>query len=178
MNFATAERQETLFPEARFDAPAYKVAPSKQLSDDEIIHKAMVILDRRMRLPARDVFSAPDSVKRWLRLHFAGEFQQEHFTVLFLDSQNRLIEARRMFSGTLTQTSVYPREVVRLSLQVGAAAVVLSHNHPSGTTAPSRADECVTQALKSALGLIDVRVLDHVIVAGTEALSMAERGLL
>jgi DNA repair protein RadC len=98
--------------------------------------------------------------------------------VLFLDAQNRLVEMRVMFSGTLTQTSVYPREIVAAALQIGAAAVVLAHNHPSGTVQPSRADEALTQTLKAALALVDVRVLDHVIVAPGSALSMAEKGLL
>ena len=102
----------------------------------------------------------------------------EIFAVLFLDSQNRLIALEEMFRGTLTQTSVYPREVVLRALHHHAAAVVLTHNHPSGTVQPSRADEALTQTLKAALALVDVRVLDHVIVAPGQALSMAERGLI
>jgi DNA repair protein RadC len=100
------------------------------------------------------------------------------FAVLFLDAQNRMLAMEELFRGTLTQTSVYPREIVLRALQHGAAAVVLAHNHPSGTVDPSRADEVLTHTLRAALGLVDVRVLDHVIVAQGGALSMAERGLL
>ena len=98
--------------------------------------------------------------------------------MLFLDSQNKLLAMEEMFRGTLTQTSVYPREVVLRGLHHQAGAVVLAHNHPSGSVQPSRADESLTQTLKAALALVDIRVLDHVIVAPGQALSMAERGLL
>lgn len=129
------------------------------------------------QLAARDVFGSPDAVKRYLQLHLARK-PQEQFAVLFLDAQNRLIQMQVMFRGALTQTAVYPREIVREALVLGAAAVVLAHNHLSGTVQPSRADEALTQTIKSALALVDVRVLDHVIVAPGNALSMAERGLL
>ena len=129
------------------------------------------------QLKAREVFSSPGAVKQYLQLHLAMK-QHEVFAVLFLDAQNRLIEMKELFRGTLTQTSVYPREVVKHALECDAAAVVLAHNHPSGTVQPSRADEALTQTLKAALALIDVRVLDHVIVARGDALSMAEKGLL
>jgi DNA repair protein RadC len=98
--------------------------------------------------------------------------------VLFLDSQNKLLAMEELFRGTLTQTSVYPREVVIRALHHGAAAVVLAHNHPSGSVQPSRADEALTQTLKAALALVDVRVLDHIIVGPGQALSMAETGLI
>jgi len=107
-----------------------------------------------------------------------AHFQREVFAMLLLDSQNRMIDFDILFYGTLSQSSVYPREIVSRALRYNAAAVILSHNHPSGVVQPSRADECLTQTLKSALALIDVRVLDHVIVAQGAALSMAERGLL
>jgi DNA repair protein RadC len=97
---------------------------------------------------------------------------------MFLDAQNRVIEFKELFAGTLAQTSVYPREVVREALRLNAAAVILSHNHPSGETRPSRADEVLTSTLKTALALVDVRVLDHIITAGGESLSMAEKGLI
>jgi DNA repair protein RadC len=129
------------------------------------------------QLGDREVFGSPDAVKQYLQLHLARK-PQEQFAVLFLDAQNRLMEMQVMFRGTLTQTSVYPREIVREALVLGAAAVVLAHNHPSGTVQPSRADEALTQTLKSALALVDIRVLDHVIVAPGSSLSMAERGLL
>jgi DNA repair protein RadC len=129
------------------------------------------------QLRAREVFGSPDAVKNFLQLHLARR-AHEVFAALFLDAQNRLIAMEELFRGTLTQTSVYPREVVLKSLQHHAAAVVLAHNHPSGTVQPSRADEALTQTLKAALALVDVRVLDHVIVAPGQALSMAEKGLI
>lgn len=129
------------------------------------------------QLQAREVFGSPDAVKNYLQLHLAHR-KHEVFAALFLDAQNKLIAMEELFRGTLTQTSVYPREVVLQALQHHAAAVVLAHNHPSGTVQPSRADEALTQTLKAALALVDVRVLDHVIVAPGQALSMAEKGLL
>jgi DNA repair protein RadC len=129
------------------------------------------------QLKVREVFSSPDAVKNYLQLQL-GRRPHEVFAVLFLDAQNRLIAMEELFRGTLTQTSVYPREVVLKALQHHAAALVLAHNHPSGTVQPSRADEALTQTLKAALALVDVRVLDHVIVAPGQALSMAEKGLL
>ena len=123
------------------------------------------------------VFDSPTAVSDYLKLHFAGQ-PHESFVVLFLDAQHRLVAAEEMFRGTLTQTSVYPREVVRRALHHNAGAVILSHNHPSGHPEPSRADEALTQTMKSALSLVDVRVLDHIVVAGTRSLSFAERGLL
>lgn len=141
---------------------------------------AVIELARRamaQQLKEREVFGSPEAVKHYLQLHLAHR-PHEVFAVLFLDAQNRLIAMEELFRGTLTQTSVYPREVVRRALQLEAAAVVLAHNHPSGTVQPSRADEALTQTLKSALALIDVRVLDHVVVAPGDALSMAEKGLL
>ena len=129
------------------------------------------------RLRERAVFDAPDTVKHYLQLHI-GAKPHEVFAVLFLDAQHRLIALEEMFRGTLTQTSVYPREVVLRALHLHAAAVVLAHNHPSGTVQPSRADEALTQTLKAALALVDVRVLDHVIVAQGDAFSMAESGLI
>ena len=111
-------------------------------------------------------------------LKMAEHTKREVFGVLFLDSQNAALEYREMFFGTLNQTSVYPREVVRIALELGAASVILTHNHPSGTVEPSRADIHLTNTLKSALSLVDVRVLDHIIIGGASNLSMAEKGLL
>ncbi|ROZ72097.1 DNA repair protein RadC [Ramlibacter sp. WS9] len=141
---------------------------------------AVLELARRaltQQLKEREVFSSPGAVKQYLQLHLA-EKGHEVFAVLFLDAQNRLIAMEELFRGTLTQTSVYPREVVMRALHHHAASVVLSHNHPSGTVQPSRADEALTQTLKAALALVDVRVLDHVIVTRGDSLSMAEKGLL
>ncbi len=129
------------------------------------------------QLKEREVFSTPGAVKQYLQLHLAA-LSHEVFAVLFLDAQNRLIAMEEMFRGTLTQTSVYPREVVMRALRHQAAAVVMAHNHPSGSVQPSRADEALTQTLKAALALVDVRVLDHIIVAPGDSLSMAEKGLV
>jgi DNA repair protein RadC len=129
------------------------------------------------KLKVREIFSSPEAVRHYLQLHLAAR-PYEVFAVLFLDAQHRLIALEEMFRGTLTQTSVYPREVVVRALHHHAAAVVLAHNHPSGGVEPSRADEALTQTLKGALALVDVRVLDHVIVAMGQTLSMAEKGLI
>lgn len=128
-------------------------------------------------LAQRPVFDAPEVVKQYLRLKLAG-LQHEVFAILFLDTQHRLIAMEEMFRGTLNQTSVYPREVIKRGLELSAAAVILAHNHPSGVAEPSRADELITQALKTALALVDMRVLDHFIVGAGEVVSLAERGLV
>lgn len=128
-------------------------------------------------LADQPVFDSPEKVKQYASLHLGG-LGHEVFAVLFLDSQHRLIVLEPMFRGTLTQTGVYPREVVRRALALNAGAVILAHNHPSGLAEPSRADEFLTQTLKSALQLIDVRVLDHLVVGRGLVVSMAERGLV
>ena len=128
-------------------------------------------------LPKRELFHSPRAVRDYLQLHLGGK-PHEVFSVLFLDSQNGLIAMEEMFRGTLSQASVYPREVVVRALHHHAAAVVLVHNHPSGQVQPSRADETLTRSLTDALRLVDIRVLDHIIVAPGASLSMAEEGLL
>lgn len=132
-------------------------------------------LNEQMR--QKDVLSSPQQVRDYLILKLANQLK-EVFVVLFLDAQNRLIAAEEMFSGTLTQTSVYPREVVKRTLHYNAASVMFAHNHPSGIAKQSRADEMITQDLKKALALVDVRVLDHFIVAGNQTMSFVEVGLL
>jgi DNA repair protein RadC len=144
-------------------------------SADEVLRQARQMISRRVRRGA--AMSSPEAVKDYLRVRMAG-LEHEVFTVLFLDAQNRLIEVKDMFRGTVTQTSVYPREVVKEALSLNAAAVILAHNHPSGLAEPSRADEFLTQTLKSALALVDVRVLDHLVVAAADTVSFAERGLI
>lgn len=129
------------------------------------------------QLQQRPVFDSPGRVKDFLKLQLARR-AHEVFAVMFLDAQNQLLAMEEMFRGTLTQTSVYPREVAKRALELNAAAVVLAHNHPSGAAEPSRADEYLTQSLKSALALVDVRVLDHLVVGQAEVVSFAERGLL
>ena len=123
------------------------------------------------------VLNSPGKVRDYLKLRLGG-LQHEVFMALFLDAQNRLLAPEELFRGTLTQTSVYPREVVKRALSHNAAAVILAHNHPSGVAEPSRADELLTRALKDALQLVDVRVLDHLIVGHGGVMSFAERGLL
>ncbi len=142
--------------------------------------QAALELSRRAlkeELAARDVLSSPRAVRDYLRLAFAGR-QHEVFVVLLLDAQHRVIACEELFRGTLTQTSVYPREVVKCALRHNAAAVIFAHNHPSGVAEPSHADEILTRSLKSALALVDVQVLDHFVVAGSGTTSFAERGLL
>lgn len=141
---------------------------------------AVMELARRslaQQLAQRTVLSSPQHVKDFLRLQLAHE-EHEVFAVMFLDVQNQLLQFEPMFRGTLSQTSVYPREVVKRALALHASAVILAHNHPSGIAEPSRADEFLTQSLKQALALIDVRVIDHLVVGAEQAVSFAERGLL
>jgi DNA repair protein RadC len=128
-------------------------------------------------LQRASVLTSPDAVRDYLRLALSAR-ESEVFVALFLDSQHRLIAAEELFRGTLAQTSVYPREVVKAALSRNAAAVIFAHNHPSGVAEPSRADELLTQSLKAALALIDVRTLDHFVVAGGQVVSFAERGLV
>ncbi|MDT8989443.1 DNA repair protein RadC [Curvibacter sp. APW13] len=141
---------------------------------------AVLELARRaaqQQLRERTVLDAPATVREYVQLHI-GQRRYEVFAVLFLDSQHRLLALEELFRGTLSQTSVYPREVVLRALHHHASSVILAHNHPSGSVEPSRADEALTNTLKAALALVDVRVLDHIIVAPGQSLSMAERGLL
>ena len=153
-------------------------APRKYMlaSEKRTVNKAMDILGSYMRGPA-SILTTPESVKQYMCLHL-GALPHEVFGVLFLDSQHRLVAFESMFRGTLTETSVYPREVVIQALAHGAASVVLTHNHPSGSLQPSKEDKALTQTLVAALALVSVRVLDHVIVSGNQAASMAELGLL
>ncbi|MBP6117715.1 MAG: DNA repair protein RadC [Giesbergeria sp.] len=151
------------------------LGPAKRAELVAVLELARRALAQQLR--EREVFDSPDAVGHFLQLHLAAK-GHEVFAVLFLDSQHRLIALEELFRGTLTQTSVYPREVVLRALHLQAAAVVLAHNHPSGSVQPSRADEALTQTLKSALALVDVRVLDHVIVASGQWLSMAAKGLV
>ncbi len=142
---------------------------------DEVLQAARQVIGRRVRRGTS--MTSPHTVRDYLRTKLA-EREHEVFVTLLLDSQNRLIEYVELFRGTLAQTSVYPREVVKIALARNAAAMILAHNHPSGVPEPSRADELLTQSLKQALSLVEVRVLDHFIVAGAEIVSFAERGLL
>lgn len=173
---------------ARFDgfagllaAPPEALAGVKGLGPAKRAELAAVLeIARRallQQMQAAPVFDSPQRVKDYVALQLAGR-EAEAFAVLFLDAQHRLLRLEELFHGTLAQTSVYPREVVRRALALNAAAVILAHNHPSGVAEPSRADELLTQSLRAALALVDVRVLDHLVVGRGQVVSMAERGLL
>ena len=152
------------------------MGPAKYVQLQAVLEMSRRALSEELK--TNNTLSTPGAVRDFLRLQLAG-LPQEVFFALWLDAQNRLIAPEELFRGTLTQTSVYPREVVKKALQHNAAAVVLAHNHPSGVSEPSSADEFLTRELKQALALVDVRVLDHFIVAGqSRPLSFAERGLL
>jgi DNA repair protein RadC len=151
------------------------LGPAKQAELLAVFEMARRALSQRLK--EREAFHTPGAVKQYLQLQLAHK-NHEVFAVLFLDHQNRMLAMEELFRGTLSQTSVYPREVVLRALHHQAAAVVLSHNHPSGSVQPSRADEHLTQTLKASLALVDVRVLDHIIVGQGQALSMAEQGLM
>ena len=140
------------------------------------IYRAMGILEAHLRHSPSEVFNSPGAVRDYLTLKLARE-EREQFVVLFLNVQHHLIEAETMFYGTLTQTCVSPREVVKQALYHNAAAVILAHNHPSGVIEPSQSDRVLTEGLKQALSLVDVRILDHFIIAGNNTLSFAERGM-
>jgi DNA repair protein RadC len=149
---------------------AYRVA-----TQEEVLSQAWVVLANRVK-PGLTL-SSPRDVKDFLRLEI-GSLEFEVFGAVFLDEQTRIIELKQMFRGTVTQTAVYPREVVKEALKLNAAALILYHCHPSGVPEPSRADEHLTSTLKAALSLVDVRVVDHIIVTATATVSLAERGLL
>lgn len=141
------------------------------------VARELLLRDLREKMRCGPVMDSPQVLRDWLRLYCAG-LQHEVFLVLYLDTRHRLIEVEELFRGTLTQTSVYPREVIKGTLARNAAALAIAHNHPSGEAEPSKADELMTQTLKSALSLVDVKVIDHFIVAGDRVLSFAERGLI
>lgn len=141
------------------------------------VARELLLRDLKAQMRSGPIMDSPQTLRDWLRLYCAG-LEHEVFLVLYLSANHALIETVQLFRGTLTQTSVYPREVVKGALERNAAAIVVAHNHPSGQAEPSRADEFLTQSLKSALNLVDVRVIDHFVVAGDQATSMAERGLL
>lgn len=151
---------------------------AEALSDAEL--QAIFEMSQRAlseQLQSRDVLNSPQAVRDYLVLKLGG-LTKEVFLVLFLDTQNRLLATEEMFSGSLTETSVYPREVVKRALHHNAAAVIFAHNHPSGIAQQSQADELITRQLKQALDLVDVRVLDHFIVAGNNTLSFSQKGLI
>lgn len=149
--------------------------PIKPWSPDEIIQQAERIIEQRFN--QQHTLSSPNDARQYVIFKLAL-LEHEVFSVLLLDNQHRLLGYEQLFRGSLREVSIYPREVVKLSLHYNAAALILVHNHPSGNTEPSTADCHITQRLKTALDLIDVRILDHFIVAGNQTTSLAERGLL
>jgi DNA repair protein RadC len=153
-------------------APSLQTALAHRLN----VARELLLRDLREQMRKGPLMSSPQILRDWLRLYCAG-LEHEVFLVLYLDANHRLIEAQELFRGTLTQTSVYPRELVKGALACNAAALALAHN-PSGQAEPSRADEYLTQTLRSTLSLVDVRVLDHFVVAGDQVISFAERGLI
>ena len=162
------------------DSPVYNVVKLSRGTldrENDIIKQALDILESRLYRGGAHPLNSPGAVRDYLQIKMC-QLQHEVFAVTFLDAQHRTIAHEEMFTGTLTQTSVYPREVVKRALYHNAAAVIFAHNHPSGVAEPSRSDQMLTDALKQALALIDVRVLDHFIIAGMETLSFAERGLI
>jgi len=158
----------------------YRSAPAVQAAAKAAQFAAVGELARRAlarEAAAQDALASPEAVRDYLRLTL-GARPHEVFVGLYLDSQNRLLAVEELFRGTLAQTSVYPREVVKAALAHNAAAMIFAHNHPSGVAEPSRADELLTQALRQALALVDIRTLDHFVIAGSRLTSFAERGLL
>jgi DNA repair protein RadC len=151
------------------------LGPAKYVQLQAVVEMTRRALSEEMT--ERDAMTSPRAVRDYLQLSLGGR-PHEVFVTLFLDAQNRLLGVEELFRGTLTQTSVYPREVVKTALRYNAAAVIFAHNHPSGVAEPSRADELLTQTLKQALSLVEIKTLDHFIVAGTRTVSFAERGLL
>jgi DNA repair protein RadC len=146
--------------------------------DEALIAAALRVVEKRFIVNhAREPLTSPGMVRGYLRIRLHA-LEREVFVCIWLDSQHRVIDVEQMFAGTLTQTSVYPREVVKRALAVNAAAVLFAHNHPSGVAQPSQADELLTRNLREALALVDVKVLDHFIIAGNASISFAERGLL
>lgn len=163
-----------LFAASRAEIEAIKgLGPAKFAELQAVLEMARRALQEA--LPARDALASPAAVRDYLRLRLAG-MAHEVFMVLYLDAQNGILGDEVLFTGTLNQAAVYPREVVKKALARNAAALILAHNHPSGVAEPSSADRLLTEQLKSALALVEVRVLDHFIVAGAKAVSLAERG--
>lgn len=194
MNVSTMSREalvDALFA-TTFPVPLHGTWPTPSAFDIGVNHlaphelrlrnvlglaKELLMRDLQCDLQQAPLMDRPKTLREWLALRFAG-LGHEVFLVVFLDTHQRLLDAEVMFRGTLTQTTVYPREVVKAALARNAAAVAFAHNHPSGVAEPSRADEALTATLKNALALVDIRVVDHFVVAGDQFLSMAERGLL
>ncbi len=150
---------------------------SLNLAEQTLVNNALSVLELALRREEDAEFTAPDTVRHFLTLRL-GKKHREYFSLLFLDNRHRMIAYETLFRGTIDGASVHPREVAKRSLELNAAAVILAHNHPSGVPEPSRADIALTKRLVDALRLVEVRVLDHFVIGGTETVSFAERGLL
>lgn len=149
---------------------ARELAPA----DQQTVREALTLLERQLREPGAS-FTSSHAVRDWLRLQLAS-LEREEFSLLFLDNQHRLIAYETLFTGTLSHTQVHPREVVKAGLKHNAAAIIVAHCHPSGLAEPSNADRQVTTRIQQALGLVDIRLLDHLVVGGMEIVSFSERG--
>jgi DNA repair protein RadC len=158
--------------------PLFAASPEKGIPHEKCaVAKELIKRLLEEELQHGDALNSPSAVRDYLRLSM-NQREHEIFVVIFLDARNRVITTEEMFRGTLTQTSVYPREVVKAALKHNAAAVILAHNHPSGIAEPSRSDQMLTDTLKQSLSLVDVKVLDHFIIAETQTVSLAEQGLM
>ena len=167
----------TAFVVAAYDALLVREAEGRYrvASADEVLRRARYLLSHRVRRGVR--MNSPKAVKDFLRLNI-GMLEHEMFTVVYLDAQHRLLAIKELFRGTISQTSVYPREIVKEALGLNAAAAILAHNHPSGDAGPSDADKALTRRVKDVLAMVDVTVLDHLVVTCDDIFSFAERGLL
>lgn len=172
----TDHNTKTAKTEARAQYAVNREISAAASNEDAIIAAALEILARRMR-SSGVLMDSPEVVRDWIRLRVGGK-PHEEFGCIWLNAAHEVIEAGEMFRGTLMQTGVYPREVVKEALRINAAACILYHNHPSGAAEPSFADEMLTRTLKEALAMVDVRVLDHMVVTAEKITSFAERGLL
>ncbi len=158
-------------------APEYVIKkPTLTISDDDIIAKALGILESRITATAYNITS-PEDTKSYLKIKM-GEYEQEVFSVIFLNTLNYIIECDEMFYGTVNTASVYPREIIKKALKLNASAIIIAHNHPSGNPEPSDADERITIRIKEACELMDITLLDHIIIGNPGLVSLAERGLV
>lgn len=151
-------------------------SPALPMTTRRTVQRALSLLEKHLREPGA-LFTSTAAVRDWLRLKMTG-LEREVFIVLYLDNQHRLLECETLFSGTINSTEVHPREVVKAGLRHNAATAVLAHNHPSGHSEPSDADRRITERLKQALDLVDIRLLDHLVVGRMDIVSFAERGWL
>lgn len=148
---------------------------AKRQKEDRLIKRAMRVLEQRMQYG--EAMQSPADVRKYLAMRFSG-LEREVFSCLFMDNRHRVISCEELFYGTINDATVHPREIVKRALKLNAAAVIFAHNHPSGVPEPSEADKALTRRLRDALDLIEVRVLDHLVIGGAQAVSFSERGLL